>query len=205
MSEAEIEQVLQTGNVSNEVLTRLSEKDRRLLGFRLRDKQNEIKRLENVAKEKENELEKTRLALKYMEQTIEENKQSMQQMSQRIVVQQSSLTDHEKIVSQLLAQKNEEEKKTQSLRDQMKQFQNEVLENTKKTQEMIEKSNRIRKSCETKEKLPEKLTNSTTEAPKPIVSSEGSNAKPQERQTEPEIVPKKQEVQQPFSFAAALN
>lgn len=63
----------------------------------------------------------------------------------------------------------------------MKQFQNEVLENTKKTQEMIEKSNRIRKSCETKEKLPEKLTNSTTEAPKPIVSSEGSNAKPQER------------------------
>lgn len=69
--------MLQTGNVSNEVLTRLSEKDRRLLGFRLRDKQNEIKRLENVAKEKENELEKTRLALKYMEQTIEENKQSM--------------------------------------------------------------------------------------------------------------------------------
>ena len=92
--------------------------------------------------------------------------------------------------------KNEEEQKQQSLHDCMQQFQNELLENNKKTQEMIEE--KIRRSSETKKKHPE---TPRSETPKPI-SLKTTVAKPQECQSEVEVAPKKQ-AQKPLSFAAA--
>ena len=62
----------------------MNERDRIILGLRLRDKQKEIDILQNLASQKVEELEKANLALKFMEITIEANQVSLNQMSKSL-------------------------------------------------------------------------------------------------------------------------
>ena len=59
MDEEEITEVCKTGKVATAMIKRMTEEDKILLGFRLRDREREIKQAEKQFLKTNNELEKS--------------------------------------------------------------------------------------------------------------------------------------------------